>query len=110
MGKRKRNSVNPFKKEKERASKKGNPIYRVAGAGLKAKSGSRKEVNLHNQALVEALDKQLGEQQKELALKKPAEKKPTDVPKKPAKASAALPEEKSVDERVDDLSESLMLS
>ena len=44
MGKRKRNSVNPFKKDKERSGKKSNPIYRVAGAGLKARHGSKKEV------------------------------------------------------------------
>ena len=45
MGKRKRNSVNPFKKDKERSGKKGNPIYRVAGAGLKPRAGSKKEVS-----------------------------------------------------------------
>ena len=56
MGKRKRNSVNPFKKDKEKAGKKGNPIYRVAGAGLKARPASKKEVSATAAARLKYID------------------------------------------------------
>jgi len=109
MGKRKRNPVNPFRKEKPKSVKKGNPIYSVVGGGLKAKA-TKKEVNLHNRTLVEQLDQQLGEQQQQLALQKSQPQEKSAAKEEPKPAAAAAAEEKTVDEHVEDISQALMLT